>query len=229
MGTQVTVVVVKSVQWKIANENNKLLHDSQSNNFGANNSNMNSDSSGPNAEPVLSCISNNREKSDLLFRVRHLPYWVKAHLIGHYVGQYFGEATWTARPAKQFEFELVRWKLITRDRNGRRSACQWCKQNEKILFENVYGVSNLKLPTQCFNMDVNTNNGVPISSYNNVAPKLVIRLDHCRLGLPDEIVPFAKIICCQHTVGMGSFWSGECRTVYTSHLFADSSATANFI
>lgn len=61
-------------------------------------------------------------------------------------------------------------------------------KQRKYALKNVYGVSNLKLPNQSFNADLIKKHGIPIASYSNVAPKLLIGLDHCHLGLPDEIV-----------------------------------------
>ncbi|XP_037807849.1 uncharacterized protein LOC119601162 isoform X2 [Lucilia sericata] len=62
-------------------------------------------------------------------------------------------------------------------------------KKRKYALKNVYGVSNLKLPSQSFNADLVKNCGVPLCSYECVAPKVLIGLDHCHLGLPDEIVP----------------------------------------
>ena len=61
-------------------------------------------------------------------------------------------------------------------------------KQRKYALRNVYGVSNLKLPAQSFNMDLSRHPGLPIKLYNDVVPKVLIGLDHCHLGLPDEIV-----------------------------------------
>ncbi|XP_037825055.1 uncharacterized protein LOC119613182 [Lucilia sericata] len=65
-------------------------------------------------------------------------------------------------------------------------------RQRKYALNNVYGVSNLKLPAQSLNMDLSDHPGLPIKLYDDVVPKVLIGLDHCHLGLPDEIVPLEE-------------------------------------
>lgn len=55
-------------------------------------------------------------------------------------------------------------------------------KKRKYALRNVYGVPNLKLPTQNFNMKSTKHYDVPVPPYSNVTPKLLIGLDHCLWG-----------------------------------------------
>ena len=51
-------------------------------------------------------------------------------------------------------------------------------------------------------MDLSGHPGLPIKFYEGAVSKVLIGLDHCHLGLPDEIVPLEES-------GLGGFWSDE--------------------
>lgn len=55
-------------------------------------------------------------------------------------------------------------------------------KKRKYALRNVYGVPNLKLPTQNFNMKSTKHYDVPVPPYSNVTSKLLIGLDHCLWG-----------------------------------------------
>lgn len=180
-------------------KHNKFLHENQKPAEEIN-ATVTSDTSGPSAEPVLSCVSSIREKCDLLFRVLPVILYGPNCVVETFALLDEGSSV------TMIDSSLVRQLgLKGRQSNlnlswyGGKSSQEVAmvvdlhiggvNKQRKYALKNVYGVSNLKLPTQSFNMDSKKDYGVPIRSYNNVAPMLLIGLDHCHLGLPDEIVP----------------------------------------
>ena len=187
-------------------KHNKLLHDTKVSN-GANNLSS-SESAAPSVsrnenESVLSCVSRAADKGVLLFRVVPVILYGPSNKIETYALLDEGSSVTMVDSSlvKQLGLQGQQSKLNLNWYAGKASQevatvvnmhVSGVDSQRKYALRNVYGVSNLKLPAQSFNMDLSGLPGLPIKLYNDVVPKVLIGLDHCHLGLPDEIVPLEE-------------------------------------
>lgn len=183
---------------------NKLLHDNKTF-LGANNPNVSTPvvASNPTIEneSVLSCVSAN--KGVLLFRVVPIVLYGPKSRIETYALLDEGSSVtmMDSDLVKEMGLQSRKDKLNLQWYAGNSSQemasvvnlhISGVGRQRKYALRNVYGVTNLKLPAQSFNMDLSEHSELPIKSYTGVVPKVLIGLDHCHLGLPDEIVPLKE-------------------------------------
>ncbi|XP_073820609.1 uncharacterized protein [Musca autumnalis] len=185
-------------------KHNKLLHD-KSKEVGENNSNLNcvATRGDSDAEPVLSCVSSIRENSNLLFRVVPVKLYGSNCVVETFALLDEGSSVTMIDSSlvRQLGLSGRQSKLNLSWYGGKSSQesamvvdlhVSGISKKRKYALRNVYGVPNLKLPTQSFNMKSKKHYEVPVKPYSNVKPKLLIGLDHCHLGLPDEVVPLEE-------------------------------------
>ncbi|XP_073831631.1 uncharacterized protein [Musca autumnalis] len=183
-------------------KHNKLLHD-KSKDVGENNSHSVAARNDQDAEPVLSCVSSICEKSNLLFRVLAVKLYGPNCVVETFAFLDEGSSVTMIDSSlvRQLGLSGRQSKLNLSWYGGKSSQesamvvdlhVSGTSKKRKYALKNVYGVPNLKLPTQSFNMKSNKHYEVPVQPYNNVTPKLLIGLDHCHLGLPDEVVPLEE-------------------------------------
>ena len=153
---------------------------------------QNGDSS--NTEPVLSCVSSVCGKSNLLFRVLPVVLYGTNCSVKTYAHVTMRESSLV----KELGLHGQQSRLNLSWYGGKSAQepavvvdlhISGVNKNRKYALRHVYGVTNLNLPSQSFNADLVKKHCIPVSSYDCVAPKVLIGLDHCHLGLPDEIVP----------------------------------------
>ncbi|XP_037818591.1 uncharacterized protein LOC119608296 [Lucilia sericata] len=185
---------------KCQRNHNKLLHETKPNEPSERSVNVQPTERSSTVEPVLSCVSRASEKSDLLFRVLPVVLYGPNCSIETYALLDEGSSVTMMDSSLVRQLGLQgRQSQLNLSWYGGKSAQEavmvvdlhvsGVNKKRKYALKNVYGVSNLKLPSQSFNADLVKNCGVPLCSYECVAPKVLIGLDHCHLGLPDEIVP----------------------------------------
>ncbi|XP_073843555.1 uncharacterized protein [Musca autumnalis] len=183
-------------------KHNKLLHD-KSKDVGENNSNCVATRGNSDAEPVLSCVSSICENSNLLFRVVPVKLYGSNCVVETFALLDEGSSVTMIDSSlvRQLGLSGRQSKLNLSWYGGKSSQesamvvdlhVSGISKKRKYALRNVYGVPNLKLPTQSFNMKSNKHYEVPVQPYSNVTPKLLIGLDHCHLGLPDEVVPLEE-------------------------------------
>ena len=187
-------------------KHNKLLHDVKVN-IGANKSNtfkpVSPSVSTNESEAVLSCMSGVSNKGVLLFRVVPVVlYGPNSKIETHALLDEGSSVTMVdSSLVRQLGLQGQQSKLNLQWYAGKASQemasvvnmhVSGIGKQRKYALRNVYGVSNLKLPAQSFNMDLSAHRDLPIKPYNGVVPKVLIGLDHCHLGLPDEIVPLEE-------------------------------------
>ncbi|XP_073838192.1 uncharacterized protein [Musca autumnalis] len=183
-------------------KHNKLLHD-KSKDVGENNSNSVVARNDQDAEPVLSCVSSICEKSNLLFRVLPVKLYGPNCVVETFALLDEGSSVTMIDSSlvRQLGLSGRQSKLNLSWYGGKSSQesamvvdlhVSGTSKKRKYALKNVYGVPNLKLPTQSFNMKSNKHYEVPVKPYSNVTPKMLIGLDHCHLGLPDEVVPLEE-------------------------------------
>ncbi|XP_065365551.1 uncharacterized protein LOC135958583 [Calliphora vicina] len=185
---------------KCQRNHNKLLHETKPNEPSERSVNVPPTERASTVEPVLSCVSSASERSDLLFRVLPVVLYGPNCAIETYALLDEGSSVTMMDSSLVRQLGLHgRQSQLNLSWYGGKSAQEpvmvvdlhvsGVNKKRKYALKNVYGVSNLKLPSQSFNADLVKNHGVPLNSYECVAPKVLIGLDHCHLGLPDEIVP----------------------------------------
>ncbi|XP_065365548.1 uncharacterized protein LOC135958579 [Calliphora vicina] len=183
-------------------KHNKLLHDVKINDGGKNE--LSSESPAPSGstnenESVLSCVTKAADKGVLLFRVVPIVLYGRSNKIETYAWLDEGSSVTMVDSSlvKKLGLQGHQSQLNLNWYAGKASQetatvvdmhVSGIGKQRKYALRNVYGVSNLKLPAQSFNMDLSRHPGLPIKLYNDVVPKVLIGLDHCHLGLPDEIV-----------------------------------------
>ncbi|XP_065356291.1 uncharacterized protein LOC135950688 [Calliphora vicina] len=183
-------------------KHNKLLHDVKINDGGKNE--LSSESPSPSGstnenESVLSCVSKAADKGVLLFRVVPIVLYGPSYKIETYALLDEGSSVTMVDSSlvKKLGLQGHQSQLNLNWYAGKASQetatvvdkhVSGIGKQRKYALRNVYGVSNLKLPAQSFNMDLSRHPGLLIKLYNDVVPKVLIGLDHCLLGLPDEIV-----------------------------------------
>ncbi|XP_065368851.1 uncharacterized protein LOC135961283 [Calliphora vicina] len=185
---------------KCQRNHNKLLHETKPNEPSERSVNVPPTERASTVEPVLSCVSSASERSHLLFRVLPVVLYGPNCAIETYALLDEGSSVTMMDSSLVRQLGLHgRQSQLNLSWYGGKSAQEpvmvvdlhvsGVNKKRKYALKNVYGVSNLKLPSQSFNADLVKNHGVPLNSYECVAPKVLIGLDHCHLGLPDEIVP----------------------------------------
>ncbi|XP_065363858.1 uncharacterized protein LOC135957111 [Calliphora vicina] len=185
---------------KCQRNHNKLLHETKPKEPSERSVNVPPTERTSTVEPVLSCVSSVSERSDLLFRVLPVVLYGPNCAIETYALLDEGSSVTMMDSSLVRQLGLHgRQSQLNLSWYGGKSAQEpvmvvdlhvsGVNKKRKYALKNVYGVSNLKLPSQSFNADLVKNHGVPLNSYECVAPKVLIGLDHCHLGLPDEIVP----------------------------------------
>ncbi|XP_065361998.1 uncharacterized protein LOC135955572 [Calliphora vicina] len=183
-------------------KHNKLLHDVKIIDGGKNE--LSSESPAPSGstnenESVLSCVSKAADKGVLLFRVVPIVLYGPSNKIETYALLDEGSSVTMVDSSLVKKLGLqghqsqlnLNWYAVKASQETATVVDMHVSgigKQRKYALRNVYGVSNLKLPAQSFNMDLSRHPGLPIKLYNDVVPKVLIGLDHCHLGLPDEIV-----------------------------------------
>lgn len=153
-------------------------------------------------EPVLNCVSCPDNKTKLLFRV--LPVTLHGSLKRVDTFALLDEGSSITMLDSSLVEELglkgAERKLKLQWFGGRAAQepatvvnvhISGAETNTKFLLRNVYGVSNLRLPTQSLRKDDLHMNSewidrLPVLTYDDITPKILIGLDNCHLGLPNE-------------------------------------------
>ena len=149
---------------------------------------------------MLSCVSTEHEKVDLLFRVVPVKLYGPNCVVDTYglLDEGSSVTMMDSSLVKQLGLTARKSSLNLSWYGGKSSQEEALvvdlhisgkEKQKKYALKNVFGVNNLRLPTQSFKIDTGKNHGVPVNSYHNAVPRLLIGLDHCHLGLPDEILP----------------------------------------